>query len=78
MRLEDYIPRPDSPDQLSAYQVLEKLDCGTGNVDESSEVTFVKYDPNKLEDWELAAGMGDCESSDNQRISIEVKNRSLS
>nr|XP_031846745.1 uncharacterized protein LOC116433123 [Nomia melanderi]XP_031846746.1 uncharacterized protein LOC116433123 [Nomia melanderi]XP_031846747.1 uncharacterized protein LOC116433123 [Nomia melanderi] len=75
VRLEDYIPRPGSPEQLSAYQVLEKLDCGTGSVDEDSEVKFVKYDPSKSEDWELAAGIDDCESSDHQRISVEGSQR---
>lgn len=78
VRLEDYIPRPSNPDHLSAYQVLEKLNCGPGTVNEDSGVKFVKYDPSKSEDWELAVGIGDCESSDHQRISVEVKDRSLS
>ncbi|CAK9797499.1 hypothetical protein ANTQUA_LOCUS1193 [Anthophora quadrimaculata] len=64
VRLEDYIPRTDN---LSAYQVLEKLECGPNGVVTDD---FVKYDPSKSEDWELVDTDG-CELNHPRRFSFE-------
>ncbi|XP_017762811.1 PREDICTED: uncharacterized protein LOC108552670 [Eufriesea mexicana] len=64
VRLEDYIPRSDN---LSPYQVLEKLDCGTNGVVRDE---FVRYDPSKSEDWELG-DMGSCELNRQHRLSFD-------
>ncbi|CAK9829007.1 hypothetical protein ANTRET_LOCUS6423 [Anthophora retusa] len=64
VRLEDYIPRTDN---LSAYQVLEKLECGPNGVVTDD---FVKYDPSKSEDWELV-DTGGCELNHPRRFSFE-------
>ncbi|XP_076247590.1 uncharacterized protein LOC143187333 isoform X2 [Calliopsis andreniformis] len=69
VRLEDYIPRRSCPDNLSPYQVLEKLGengvVGTG---------FVKYDPSKSEDWDLD-GISNCELNHQRRVSFEEDSR---
>ncbi|KAK2581152.1 hypothetical protein KPH14_007961 [Odynerus spinipes] len=65
VRLEDYIPRRGSTENLSAYQeVLGKLDCTTANGVDQGE--FLKYDPSKLEDWDLG-DIGNCELNHRQR-----------
>ncbi|CAL7939922.1 unnamed protein product [Xylocopa violacea] len=64
VRLEDYIPRTDN---LSAYQVLEKLDGGTNGVVRDE---YVKYDPSKSEDWELV-DIGNCELNHRHQVSFE-------
>ncbi|CAK9803400.1 hypothetical protein ANTPLA_LOCUS3583 [Anthophora plagiata] len=64
VRLEDYIPRSDN---LSAYQVLEKLECGPNGVVRDD---FVKYDPSRSEDWELVNTDG-CELNHPRRFSFE-------
>ncbi|XP_033183048.2 uncharacterized protein LOC117153268 isoform X2 [Bombus vancouverensis nearcticus] len=64
VRLEDYIPRSDS---LTPYEVLEKLDCGTNGLVTDE---FVRYDPNKPEDWQLG-DVGNCELNRHRRLSIE-------
>lgn len=70
VRLEDYIPRSDS---LTPYEVLEKLDCGTNGLVTDE---FVRYDPNKPEDWQLG-DVDNCELNRHRRLSIEVRsNRS--
>lgn len=61
-RLEDYIPRRGSHENLTPYQVLEKLDRGENTVVAGG---FVKYDSSKLEDWEIA-GIGNCELNHRQ------------
>ncbi|XP_043248529.1 uncharacterized protein LOC122395197 [Colletes gigas] len=67
VRLEDYVSRSGSPDNLSSYQVLEKLDSGENGVVDTG---FVKYDPSKSEDWDLD-GIGDCELNHQRRLSFE-------
>ncbi|KAF7387212.1 hypothetical protein HZH68_012889 [Vespula germanica] len=63
IRLEDYIQRHGSTENLSEYQVLEgKLPCSDAN----SETEFLKYDPSKLEDWDLG-DIGNCELNHRQR-----------
>ncbi|XP_043514154.1 uncharacterized protein LOC122530860 isoform X2 [Frieseomelitta varia] len=47
VRLEDYIPRSDN---LSPYQIMEKLNRGANSVVRDE---FVRYDSDKPEDWEL-------------------------
>ncbi|XP_015429922.1 PREDICTED: uncharacterized protein LOC107186543 [Dufourea novaeangliae] len=68
VRLEDYIPRRGSPDNLPEYQVLEKLDCGPNDV---VDADFVKYDPSKSEDWDLEDGVDNCELNHEARLSFE-------
>ncbi|XP_031771438.1 histone H3.v1 [Apis florea] len=48
VRLEDYVPRSDN---LSPYQVIEKLGRANGMV---KEYEYVKYDSSKAEHWELS------------------------
>ncbi|XP_003702199.2 uncharacterized protein LOC100880932 isoform X1 [Megachile rotundata] len=63
VRLEDYIPGQGGPDNLSAYQLLEKLDCG--------QAGFVKYEAaSKSQDWDLG-DIGNCELNHRQRGSFE-------
>ena len=50
MRLEDYVPTSDN---LSPYQVIEKLSRANGMVKEYDE--YVKYDSSRGEEhWELS------------------------
>ncbi|XP_011873248.1 PREDICTED: uncharacterized protein LOC105565033 isoform X2 [Vollenhovia emeryi] len=63
--LEDYIPRRGSIEHLSLYQVLGKLGSSENEVTDGG---FMKYDPSKLEDWDLS-DISNCDS--NQRPSIE-------
>jgi len=65
--LEDYFPRRGSVEHLSLYQVLEKLDSSENEVIDGR---FMKYDPSKLEDWDLS-DISNCDS--NQRLSVEVR-----
>lgn len=68
IRLEDYIPRRGSTENLSEYQILDgKLPCGDAN----AETEFLKYDPSKLEDWDLG-DIGNCELNQRQRRPLEV------
>lgn len=46
--MEDYVPRSDN---LSPYQVIEKLGRANGMV---KEYEYVKYDSSKAEHWELS------------------------
>lgn len=71
VRLEDYVPRRGSPDNLSPYQVLEKLDCRGNSV---VAAPFVKYDPSKSEDWDLS-GIGNCELNHQPPFSFEDTSR---
>lgn len=48
VRLEDYVPRSDN---LSPYQVIEKLSRANGMV---KEYEYVKYDSSGGEHWELS------------------------
>lgn len=73
VRLEDYIPRRTIPDNLSPYQVLEKLGCGENGVDDDG---FVKYDPSKSEDWDLS-GISNCELNHQPQVSFEVNPSSM-
>lgn len=63
--LEDYIPRRGSIEHLSLYQVLGKLGSSENEVTGGG---FMKYDPSKLEDWDLS-DISNCDS--NQRFSVE-------
>lgn len=63
--LEDYIPRRGSIEHLSLYQVLGKLGSSENEVTDGG---FMKYDPSKLEDWDLS-DISNCDS--NQRLSVE-------
>ncbi|XP_012541967.2 uncharacterized protein LOC105839889 isoform X2 [Monomorium pharaonis] len=63
--LEDYIPRRGSIEHLSVYQVLGRLGSSENEVTDGE---FIKYDPSKLEDWDLS-DISNCES--NQRFSSE-------
>ncbi|KAL6261777.1 hypothetical protein P5V15_006866 [Pogonomyrmex californicus] len=63
--LEDYIPRRGSIEHLSLYQVLGKLGSSENEVTGGG---FMKYDPSKLEDWDLS-DISNCDS--NQRLSVE-------
>ncbi|XP_032663602.1 uncharacterized protein LOC116840675 [Odontomachus brunneus] len=65
VRLEDYIPRRGSVEHLSPYQVLGKLGCSENEVTDGG---FMKYDPSKLEDWDLS-DISNCDP--NRRLSIE-------
>ncbi|XP_011053810.1 PREDICTED: uncharacterized protein LOC105145737 [Acromyrmex echinatior] len=67
--LEDYLPRRDSMEHLSLYQVLEKLGSSENEVIDGR---FMKYDPSKLEDWDLS-DISNCDS--NQRLSVENTSR---
>lgn len=67
VRLEDYIPRRGSIEHLSTYQVLGKLGSGENEVTDDG---FMKYDPSKLEDWDLS-DISNCDS--NRRLSAEVR-----
>ncbi|XP_034185019.2 uncharacterized protein LOC117606557 [Osmia lignaria lignaria] len=59
VRLEDYIPSQGSPDNLSAYQLLQKLNCG-------QEEAFVKYETaSKSQDWDFG-DIGNCELNHQQ------------
>lgn len=53
-------------EHLSLYQVLEKLGSSENEVIDGG---FMKYDPSKLEDWDLS-DISNCDS--NQRLSVEV------
>ncbi|XP_014484964.1 PREDICTED: uncharacterized protein LOC106749744 [Dinoponera quadriceps] len=66
VRLEDYIPRRGSVEHLSPYQVLGKLGCSENEVTDGG---FMKYDPSKLEDWDLS-DISNCDSA-NRRLSVE-------
>lgn len=63
--LEDYIPRRGSIEHLSVYQVLGRLGSSENEVVDGE---FMKYDPSKLEDWDLS-DTSNCDSS--QRFSVE-------
>ncbi|EZA48930.1 hypothetical protein X777_12968 [Ooceraea biroi] len=63
--LEDYIPRRGSIEHLSPYQVLGKLGSSENEVIDGG---FMKYDPSKLEDWDLS-DISNCDS--NRRTSAE-------
>ena len=65
--MEDYFPRRGSVEHLSLYQVLEKLGSSENEVIDGR---FMKYDPSKLEDWDLS-DISNCDS--NQRLSVEVR-----
>ncbi|KAL6442889.1 hypothetical protein ACFW04_002737 [Cataglyphis niger] len=65
VRLEDYIPRRGSIEHLSAYQVLGKLGSSENEVTDGG---FMKYDPSKLEDWDLS-DISNCDP--NRRLSAE-------
>ena len=65
--MEDYFPRRGSMEHLSLYQVLEKLGSSENEVIDGR---FMKYDPSKLEDWDLS-DISNCDS--NQRLSVEVR-----
>ncbi|XP_018394053.1 PREDICTED: uncharacterized protein LOC108772903 isoform X1 [Cyphomyrmex costatus] len=67
--LEDYLPRRGSMEHLSLYQVLEKLGSSENEVIDGG---FMKYDPSKLEDWDLS-DISNCDS--NQRLSVENTSR---
>ncbi|XP_018366910.1 PREDICTED: uncharacterized protein LOC108763626 [Trachymyrmex cornetzi] len=67
--LEDYFPRRGSMEHLSLYQVLEKLGSSENEVIDGR---FMKYDPSKLEDWDLS-DISNCDS--NQRLSVENTSR---
>ncbi|XP_054013068.1 uncharacterized protein LOC128894957 isoform X2 [Hylaeus anthracinus] len=71
VRLEDYISGRAIPDNLSPYQVLEKLECGENG---DAGAGFVKYDPSKSEDWVLG-GIGDCELNHQRGVSLEDASR---
>ncbi|KAI4485685.1 hypothetical protein M0802_012598 [Mischocyttarus mexicanus] len=63
IKLEDYIPRRGSTENLSEYEILEvKLPCADSN----GETEFLKYDPSKLEDWDIG-DIGNCELNHQQR-----------
>lgn len=64
VRLEDYIPRSDN---LSPYQVLEKLNCGANSLVRDE---FVRYDTDKPEDWELGDA-GSCEVNRQRCFTLE-------
>ncbi|EFN86990.1 hypothetical protein EAI_01325 [Harpegnathos saltator] len=59
VRLEDYIPRRGSVEHLSPYQVLGNLGCSKNEVTDGG---FIKYDPSKLEDWDLS-DISNCDSN---------------
>lgn len=59
VRLEDYIPRRGSIEHLSPYQVLGKLGSSENEVTDGG---FMKYDPSKLEDWDLS-DISNCDST---------------
>ncbi|KAL0101440.1 hypothetical protein PUN28_018935 [Cardiocondyla obscurior] len=63
--LEDYIPRRGSIEHLSLYQVLGNLGSSKNEVTDGG---FMKYDPSKLEDWDLS-DISNCDS--NRRLSAE-------
>lgn len=65
VRLDDYIPRRGSIEHLSAYQVLGKLGSSENEVTDGG---FMKYDPSKLEDWDLS-DISNCDP--NRRLSAE-------
>ncbi|XP_020294908.1 uncharacterized protein LOC109860316 [Pseudomyrmex gracilis] len=65
VHLEDYIPRRGSIEHLSPYQVLGRLSSSENEVTDGG---FMKYDPSKLEDWDLS-DISNCDS--NQRLSAE-------
>ncbi|XP_025266710.1 uncharacterized protein LOC105256315 [Camponotus floridanus] len=69
VRLEDYIPRRGSIEHLSTYQVLGKLGSSENEVTDDG---FMKYDPSKLEDWDLS-DISNCDS--NRRLSAEYSPR---
>ncbi|XP_066592479.1 E3 ubiquitin-protein ligase RBBP6-like isoform X2 [Prorops nasuta] len=59
---DEEVPRHGSSDNLSStYQVLGKLACG----DENGVDGFLKYDPSKLEDWDLS-DISNCELNHRQ------------
>ncbi|XP_015172817.1 PREDICTED: uncharacterized protein LOC107064541 isoform X2 [Polistes dominula] len=63
IRLEDYISRHGSTENLSEYEVLEgKLPC----TDSDGKTEFLKYDSSKLEDWDIG-DIGNCELNHHQR-----------
>ncbi|KAI4486038.1 hypothetical protein M0804_006527 [Polistes exclamans] len=63
IRLEDYIPRHGSTENLSEYEILEgKLPC----TDSNGKTEFLKYDPSKLGDWDIG-DIGNCELNHHQR-----------
>ncbi|XP_017880469.1 uncharacterized protein LOC108625184 isoform X1 [Ceratina calcarata] len=66
VRLEDYIPRSDN---LSPYQLLENLDASRTNGTVVRD-EYLKYDPSKSEDWELA-DIDNCELNHRRRPSFE-------
>ncbi|KMQ93535.1 neurofilament heavy polypeptide-like protein [Lasius niger] len=67
--LEDYLPRRGSIEHLSTYQVLGKLGSSENEVTDGG---FMKYDPNKLEDWDLS-DISNCDP--NRRLSAEYSPR---
>ncbi|XP_035728823.1 protein PFC0760c-like isoform X1 [Vespa mandarinia] len=63
IRLEDYIQHHGSTENLSEYQIPDgKLPCSDAN----AKTEFLKYDPSKLEDWDLG-DIGNCELNHRQR-----------
>ncbi|XP_072767242.1 uncharacterized protein [Anoplolepis gracilipes] len=69
VRLEDYIPRRGSIEHLSTYQVLGKLGYSENEVTDGG---FMKYDPSKLEDWDLS-DISNCDP--NRRLSAEYSSQ---
>ncbi|XP_029173015.1 uncharacterized protein LOC114941974 [Nylanderia fulva] len=67
VHIEDYIPRRGSIEHLSVHQVLGKLGSSENEVTDGG---FMKYDPHKLEDWDLS-DISNCDP--NRRLSGEFQ-----
>lgn len=67
--MEDYVPRSDN---LSPYQVIEKLGRANGMV---KEYEYVKYDSSKAEHWELSDVGYDSEIQVTLSLSLKFEKR---